>query len=112
MMKMQIAIDEQKAIANGIEPKKVYAMIDAVFNKVKATKEVLSDGTLEYTNNQNAPQKALSDIGTAFYLLRHLDIFAKSCEKWLWLESRYDGECFRIEDVLSEERERNELFRA
>ncbi len=111
MMKMQIAIDEQKAIANGIDPKKVYAEIDAIFESVKATKEVLSDGTLEYTNNQNAPQKELSDMGIAFYKLRHLDVFAKSCKKWLWLESEEDDdERFTYEDVLADERKRNRDF--
>ncbi len=111
MMKMQIAIDEQKAIANGINPQEVYDLIDNVFASVKATKRVLDDGTLEYTNNQAEPKKALSDLGIAFYKLRHSQLFGGCCDKWLWLENiDDDNQTFDIEDILIEEKKRNVLF--
>ena len=109
MMKMQIAIDEQRAIVDGVNPQDVYNIIDKIFFKVQATKEVLPDGTLEYTNNQNAPEEEVNDMGIAFYNLRHNDMFAKYCNKWLWLEEDEPLK-FETSNVLLHEQKENKLF--
>ncbi len=110
-MKMQIAIDEQIAKSNGINPKKIYEEIDSIFNFISATKEILPDGTLEYTNNLKAPKNELSDMSIAYVRLSEKQDFAKTCKKWLWLENMDDNNLqFDIDDVLEHLQKNNILF--
>ncbi len=105
MMKMQIAIDEQKAMANGINPQEVYDLIDNVFAGVKATKKVLDDGTLEYTNNQAEPKQAFSDMGLCWSNLSDTTSFMKSCSKWLFFREKVGNSGkYIIENVIEEMR--------
>ncbi len=111
MMKMQIALDENRAKKAGIDLNSVYEEIDKLFAGVQATKEVLSDGTVEYTNNQNRPEQALSDMGIVLIKLRQNAEFAKCCKKWLWLESLNDkNKEFGVGNILKDEMRENILF--
>lgn len=101
MMKMQIAIDEQKALTQGIDVKALYNEIDKVFEQVKATKKILNDGTLEYTNNQLEPRKEASDMSIVYIRLSEKDLFVNCFKSWLWLENIDDENTqFDTEDVL------------
>lgn len=111
MMQMKIKLDEER-LAKKYDVDKVWAMIDDIFAKISAVKEVLPDGAVTYTNHPRH-QNTFTDFATMYYKLKSNSIVGQYCKEWFWYDNDED-ETQDIttwgEDVLRKEQIDNPLF--
>ncbi len=111
MMKMLIALDEERVKSDGIyDLADMWRVIDEKFKKA-CTKEVQSDGSVLYSGDPN--KDYYTCIMLAYVILSERKWFAQYCSKWIWYDNDDDEELpFQDINVLLKERNRNPLFAA
>ncbi len=109
-MKVQIAIDEEKAKKDGINPQEIYALLDTIFSKSLALKEQNTDGSLIYSSNPKRATHTFSDFGLVYVKLRNSTLFGKYCKEWLVFDKNSYKQEFTKDNVLERARKENPLF--
>lgn len=95
MMQMKIKLDEER-LAETYYVDKVWAMIDEIFAKISAVKEVQPDGAVTYTNHPQH-QNTLNDFGMMYLRLKKNTIMQQYCTEWMW----YDNDDDETKDLTS-----------
>ncbi len=110
-MKMQIAIDEEKAKLDGVIPKMIYDTLDRLFAGFEALKEVQEDGSIMYISNPKHGKTTFSDFGIAYMELKGYRLFARYCTQWYMFDRNYAQKEFYKKDLLEKQRKQNPLYR-
>ncbi len=95
MMQMKIKLDEER-LAKKYHVDKVWAMIDEIFAKISAVKEVQPDGAVTYTNHPKR-QNTFGDFASMMIKLENNFIMAEYCTEWIW----YDNDDDESKDITS-----------
>ncbi len=111
MMKMLIALDEERVKSDGIyDLADMWRLIDERFKKA-CTKEVQSDGSVLYSGDPNKDYYTCISLG--YIKLKNCSWFANYCVKWIWYDNDDNEELpFQDIDVLTRQRKSNPLFAA
>ena len=111
MMKMLIALDEERVKSDGIyDLADMWRLIDERFKKA-CTKEVQSDGSVLYSGDPN--KDYFTEINIAAMSFKRQPWFARYCTKWIWYDNDDNEELpFQDIDVLTRQRKSNPLFAA
>ncbi len=109
MMKMEIALDEERILRDGVyDLKKIWNKIDEKFLSA-CTRERLPDGSVMYSGDPN--KDYYTAIMLAVMYLEDRKWFAEYCGKWIWYDNEDDETLpYHIIDVLSRQRTDNRLF--
>lgn len=110
MMKMLIALDEERVKTDGIyDLADMWRLIDEKFAKYKCVKEVQSEGRVLYSGNPDYDYYTC--MGVSYVSLKKQKWFAKYCTEWILYDNDDDEELpFQDINLLMKERERNPLF--
>lgn len=109
MMKMEIALDEERILRDGVyDLKKIWNKIDEKFLSA-CTRERLPDGSVIYSGEPN--KDYYTAIMLAAAVLKKQSWFARYCTKWIWYDNDdNEGLPFQEIDILSRQRLKNSLF--